>query len=710
MSLLAPLYFFGAAAIGLPILFHLIRRQPKGQVEFSSLMFLQPTPPRLTRRSRLDNWLLLMLRALALLLMAAAFTRPFLRSASVLDFDPPARRIVLLVDKSASMQRSGLWAQVIKRSGEVIDDLQKSDQLAVVAFDGEPTTLLGFEQSSELSIEQTKSTAKRLLSEIGPTWRSTELGRAIQYAGDLAVTYESDEAVELDDDGNKKTENASKVPANLVLVSDMQQGSEIESLQTYAWPDELRLDIRTVVPKKRTNVSATILADTPETVEENRVRVRVSNVEDSSSSSFRIAWQGADGEGVENANVELPVQVPPGESRVVRMSKPAPGVTSLAVRGDDHSFDNTRFVVTPTAKAFSLLHIGPKASDSRESLLYYLKRVPLSNTYRQVSVESVDPGDLPNKIDAKKTPLVVINSPVATDAAVALQAYVKSGGRLLVVFSTDQQADAIATSLNTIASCELQVSEAKVRDYAMLSKIDFTSTVFQPMADPKFNDFTKVRFWSHRSLSGFPDDESWKVIARFDDGDPAIAQASIELGQVVVMTAGWQPDASQLALSTKFIPLVFSLFESGRELRKSDGYIVGESIDFAASETATIMNPSGSKFEYRTKADAGAIDEPGVYRFEDGDEIHSFAVNLDPAESQTQSMDEETLERFSIALGKTVTTAEATVAQRQLRDRELEACQKIWQWLLIAALALLGLETVLGALRSRRSPTPAMEG
>ena len=85
MSLLAPLYVIGAFAIGAPILFHLIRRQPKGQVPFSSLMFLKPTPPRLTRRSRLDNWLLLLLRALALILMAIAFAR---RSCEATHFPP----------------------------------------------------------------------------------------------------------------------------------------------------------------------------------------------------------------------------------------------------------------------------------------------------------------------------------------------------------------------------------------------------------------------------------------------------------------------------------------------------------------------------------------------------------------------------------------------------------------------------------------------
>ena len=70
MSLLMPLYIAGLAAISLPLIFHLIRRSPRGQVVFSSLMFLSRSPPRLTRRSRLDQWLLFLLRALAILLLA----------------------------------------------------------------------------------------------------------------------------------------------------------------------------------------------------------------------------------------------------------------------------------------------------------------------------------------------------------------------------------------------------------------------------------------------------------------------------------------------------------------------------------------------------------------------------------------------------------------------------------------------------------------
>ena len=86
MSFLTPFFLLGALAIAGPIVFHLIRRTPRGEVPFSSLMFLTPTPPRLTRRSRLDNVLLLLLRAAALGLLALAFARPFLRQAASLDF------------------------------------------------------------------------------------------------------------------------------------------------------------------------------------------------------------------------------------------------------------------------------------------------------------------------------------------------------------------------------------------------------------------------------------------------------------------------------------------------------------------------------------------------------------------------------------------------------------------------------------------------
>src|SRR4029079_5982007 len=116
MGVLTPPYLAGLAALSLPLIFHLIRRTPRGRREFSSLMFLLPSPPRLTRRRRLDHILLLLLRLGALALLVFAFARPFLRESATLALeDLPARRVAILVDASASMRRGALCRQSLAR-------------------------------------------------------------------------------------------------------------------------------------------------------------------------------------------------------------------------------------------------------------------------------------------------------------------------------------------------------------------------------------------------------------------------------------------------------------------------------------------------------------------------------------------------------------------------------------------------------------------
>lgn len=77
MNFLTPLFLIGGLAIAGPIIFHLIKRTTRERTLFSSLMFLLPTPPRLSKRSRLEHLLLLLLRCLALGLLALGFSRPF---------------------------------------------------------------------------------------------------------------------------------------------------------------------------------------------------------------------------------------------------------------------------------------------------------------------------------------------------------------------------------------------------------------------------------------------------------------------------------------------------------------------------------------------------------------------------------------------------------------------------------------------------------
>ena len=149
---------------------------------FSSLMFLSPTPPRLTRRSRLDHWLLLLLRAAALCLLAFAFARPFLRQAAGLTLgDDRAAADRRLVDTSASMRRGDLWPQAKALAAEVDRRAAgPSDQLAVFAFDVASRPLLGFEESAHARPCATAGRrAGASSSELTPTWGATNLGQAL---------------------------------------------------------------------------------------------------------------------------------------------------------------------------------------------------------------------------------------------------------------------------------------------------------------------------------------------------------------------------------------------------------------------------------------------------------------------------------------------------------------------------------------------------
>src|SRR5215471_6128744 len=103
MSLLSPLFLLGLAALGIPILVHLVRRTKATRVEFPSLMFVRRIPQRTIRRKRLHNHLLLLMRILAILLLILAFTRPYFTSSNA-KAGSGNRASVVLLDTSFSMR------------------------------------------------------------------------------------------------------------------------------------------------------------------------------------------------------------------------------------------------------------------------------------------------------------------------------------------------------------------------------------------------------------------------------------------------------------------------------------------------------------------------------------------------------------------------------------------------------------------------------
>ena len=76
-------------------------------------------------------------------------------------------------------------------------------------------------------------------------------------------------------------------------------------------------------------------------------------------------------------------------------------------------------------------------------------------------------------------------------------------------------------------------------------------------------------------------------------------------------------------------------------------------------------------------------------------------MNLSTDESRTQPLFLDRLEQLGLKLGEQPTVESLRREQRQMRNKELESSQKLWHWVILAALVALALETGLGARASQ---------
>ncbi|MDB6005740.1 MAG: hypothetical protein JWR15_2727, partial [Prosthecobacter sp.] len=177
MSWLFPIYLAGAAAIIAPILLHLRRRPPQDRVEFSTLMFLDASTPVPVSKRRLENWLLLLLRCLALILLALMFARPFLQSESATASSADQATLILL-DRSASMRREDLWKRGVAEAERLFKTAKITDRIALAVFDRELVPVWTFEEDRNMPGNRSAALQSRLAA-LAPTWSATQLDRAL---------------------------------------------------------------------------------------------------------------------------------------------------------------------------------------------------------------------------------------------------------------------------------------------------------------------------------------------------------------------------------------------------------------------------------------------------------------------------------------------------------------------------------------------------
>ena len=108
MGFLNPFFLVGILAAGVPLLIHLWSRRRARTIDFSAIRFLVEAHRRSVRRFQLEQWFILLLRALALVCLSLALARPVVHGGAMFAGAQLRTAAAIVLDASASMGYRGV--------------------------------------------------------------------------------------------------------------------------------------------------------------------------------------------------------------------------------------------------------------------------------------------------------------------------------------------------------------------------------------------------------------------------------------------------------------------------------------------------------------------------------------------------------------------------------------------------------------------------
>jgi aerotolerance regulator-like protein/VWA domain-containing protein len=687
MSFLTPLFLLGLAGLAVPVIIHLIQRERKNVVQFPSLMFLQRIPYQSVQRRRIRNWPLLLLRLAALALIVAAFARPFLRRPELASAAAGgAREVVVLIDKSYSMGYGDRWARATAAARDAISHVAPADRASIVFF----------ASRADVALRSTpdRSRLNAAVSTEKPGAGATRYGPALKLAGSIA--------------------SESALPRReVILISDFQragwQGAEGVRL-----PDGVAVTPVPIEDADTANLSVTPVSLQRATFsEQDRVTITggVTNHGSRPVSNLEMTLE-IDGHAVQTEHVS--VDANSSASIAFAPFTPAARNTRGTVRiaADKLPLDNAfNFTVSP--KEPLRIIIGERPGAPRDASLYLSRALALGETPPfDIATKSID---TVSTDDLQRASVVILNdAPVAQLTAERLGAFVARGGGLLIALGSRATWPAAAGPSDILPALPGQPIDRTSGQAARLGALEYANPIFEPFRSPRSGDFAGARFYSYRAVT--PAKEA-QIIARFDDGAPALVERRVGNGRVLVWTSTLDLQGNDLPLKSVFLPFVHRMVTTLASYAERPSWLtVGDVLDAARPAPVPgatrqimprmVLTPSGERVTLDGEGpDVLELAEQGFYEVRaqgrDAAPPMTVASNIDLGESDLTPMDPQ--EVAAGVLGR-VGGAAAPGTNVAPTDREQERNQRLWWYLLFAGVVILGLETLVGYRVSRSGP------
>jgi len=668
MSFLTPLFLFGLLAAAIPIAIHLIRKEKPPKLVFSTLRFLKTTSKKLVLFQRIQQWLLLLLRAGLICLLVFAFARPLFDSSISQLVDSEPESVVILLDVSMSMRYGNRYEQAIEAALDTIEDLSTGDQIGVIAF--------GSAAVSVRELDSDLDAARSFVRDLdGPGFDTTRFMPVLRLANDML-------------------ESAQFQSKRVQLISDFQATGLMDEDSGWQLSPGVNFDGIDVGQGASRNL---YLADvrSPAQLIESRsdyavlARVRSAGSVHIDEASVQLF---IDGQAQEQARVSL-VDV---SEQVVRLPVSFDSLGAhrgeIRVGSDDFDQDNSYFFTLNVIPKVRVLVVnGEPSSNWFEDEAHWFSLAVTASEESPFTLTSVETSQLSSAMLAASDVVVMLNSgsDLSNTQARGIENFVENGGSLFLAPGDRVDAQGFNQRLGAVSPVRLiQSTQPTGANYLMVADLDRRHPVLFAL-ESEWN----VRFEGYWTSEPLGDAQ---VLMEFDSGAPAFVEKSFGQGNVLLLASTLDTEWNNLPLQSFFLPFVHeSLRYLAQPANTERAYQVGDVIDLTSmAESAASLRLSNALGESISLDGESLVYSAREIGFIDANSPTGnavLAVNSVPEESL--------LERVSVtAVQDRVTNPDTRPVQSDsVRTAELlvarEGPQRLWWWILLITILLLLAET-----------------
>ena len=130
----------------IPLALHLMQNQRKEQLPFPTLRFLKLAEKHSSRRMKMENFLLWLLRTLIMALLGMAFAMPMIRRSGLGWMGEAPRDVAIVLDASYSMgyhtERGSVWDKGVEAAAAIIEGLSDKDRFCIYLAREQPEALV----------------------------------------------------------------------------------------------------------------------------------------------------------------------------------------------------------------------------------------------------------------------------------------------------------------------------------------------------------------------------------------------------------------------------------------------------------------------------------------------------------------------------------------------------------------------------------------